>query len=62
MSNRKDVFTIVERKDQKPFWLRIGTAFVNKDESLNVYLDALPVNRELHIRESKPKEAAEAAE
>jgi hypothetical protein len=62
MSNRKDVFTIAERKGQKPFWLKIGTAFVNKDESLNVYLDALPVNGELNIREPKPKEVSGSAE
>lgn len=25
-------------------WLRLGTAFTNKDESLNAYLDSLPVS------------------
>ena len=53
MSNRKDVFTIVERKGQKPLWLKIGSAFVNKDDSLNVYLDALPLNGDLNVREAK---------
>ena len=59
MSNRKDVYTIVEKEGQKAFWLKIGTAFVNKDESLNVYLNALPINGELNIREPKPKEASQ---
>jgi hypothetical protein len=42
--------------------LKIGTAFVNKNDSLTVYLDELLVNGELHIRELKPKEASESAE
>ena len=62
MSNRKDVFTIVQRKGQKPPWLKIGSAFVNKDDSLTVYLNALPVNGELNIREAKPKENVEPNE
>ena len=62
MSNRKDVFTIVQRKGQKPPWLKIGSAFVNKDDSLNVYLEALPLNVELNIREAKPKENVEPNE
>jgi len=53
----KAVYTIVEQKkegvDQK-FWFRIGTSFVNKDESINVKLDALPVNGTLHIRDMLP--------
>jgi len=51
-----EVFTIIERKDDEDdFWLRIGTAFENKDGSLNVLLNAFPVNAKLHIREPKKK-------
>lgn len=55
MSDRKDVFTVVKssKDEAKSFWFRIGTAFANKDGSLHVYLNALPVNGELHIREAK---------
>lgn len=35
--------TPVERKDGTKFWMRIGSAFRNKDDSINVYLDAMPV-------------------
>ena len=58
---RGDVYTIVPREGQKNFWLKIGKAFVNKDGSLNVYLNALPLTGELNIRESKakPKTAAQ---
>jgi hypothetical protein len=54
--NYKPVFTIVEREGRKPFYVRIGIAFVNKDESLNVKLDGLPTNGSLHIRDWKPWE------
>ena len=55
MSQRKDVYSI-NKTDKKSYWNRIGSAFVNKDGSLNVRLVALPVNGELHIRDPKPTE------
>ena len=50
---RKDVFTIVETGEGKNFWRKIGAAFVNRDDSLTVVLDAFPVNGTLHIRDPK---------
>lgn len=47
-----DVFTIIERENARPFWVRVGVAFRNKDGSLNLYLDALPVNGRLNVRVS----------
>jgi hypothetical protein len=44
------VFTIVEQ-DDKALWRRVGSGFVNRDGSFNLYLDALPVNGRLHMRE-----------
>ncbi len=53
----KVVYTIVDRgQDKKPIWLRIGAAFVNRDQSLNVRLDAYPQNGTLHIRDYVPLE------
>jgi hypothetical protein len=56
----KVVFTIVERTlkngTKKKFWVRLGVAWVNQDESLNVYLDATPVNGMIHIRDDQPFE------
>ena len=50
----KIVYTIIEREDPDPnIWRRAGTAFVNKDGSLNVYLDSLPLNGQLHIRDPR---------
>jgi len=49
----KDVYTIIEANGrEKPFWLKVGVAFENRDGSLNVLLNALPVNGKLHIREA----------
>ncbi len=57
----KDVYVIKENdKTQRAFWLRVGRAFINQDGSLNVYLDALPPDGRLHIRDPKPKEAVAA--
>jgi hypothetical protein len=51
-NQRKDVFTIIDKGEgQKSFWVKIGAAFVNKDGSLTVKLDALPMNGQLQIRE-----------
>jgi hypothetical protein len=58
----KIAYTVVERnKDGRKFWVRIGAAFVNRDGSLNVRLDAMPVNGELQIRDYQPREAGERA-
>ena len=57
-SKMKAVFTIIEGdKLEKPLFRRIGTGFVNRDASLNVFLDALPVTGKLHIRDAEPKGA-----
>ena len=50
-NNFKDVYTIVEKENDKNIWIRIGTAFVNKDDSLTISLNALPTNGKLHVRE-----------
>jgi hypothetical protein len=47
------VYAIVDRKD-KHYWLKIGAAFTNRDGSLTVYLDALPIGtHRLQIREPR---------
>ena len=49
----KDVFAIVETKSEgrdRTRWIRVGVAFDNKDGSVNVLLDALPLAGRLQIR------------
>lgn len=53
---RKVVYTILEIEGGKSVWRVVGSAFVNRDESLTVLLDALPVNGKLHIREATERE------
>jgi hypothetical protein len=56
----KGVWSIVENdRMERPIWIRLGTAFVNRDNSLNVYLDAMPTNARLHIRDLEVKTAAD---
>lgn len=41
----------VERKDGSTHWMRVGTGFPNRDQSINLYLDVLPANQKLQLRE-----------
>ncbi|HEU4615179.1 MAG TPA: hypothetical protein VFS15_23965 [Kofleriaceae bacterium] len=63
------VITPIERKDGGKFWMRLGNAYVNKDNSINVYLDAVPLvaGRDgqgvtLQLRELTDDELRERAE
>ncbi len=54
--NIRDVYHIVEKdpvgkEPAKAIWTKIGVAFVNRDQSLNVMLDMLPLNGKVHIRD-----------
>ncbi len=58
MSNRKDVFTIIDKGEgRKAYWHKIGAAFENKDGSLTVHLDSLPFNGKLQIREPREQQS-----
>jgi hypothetical protein len=51
---RYQVFSIKERgeKEEKhQTWVKAGSAFMNRDGSVNVYLDVLPIDGKLHVRE-----------
>ena len=52
----KAVYTIVEggANRERKVWIRVGTAFTNRDTSINVRLDAIPTNGTLHIRDWEP--------
>jgi hypothetical protein len=54
-SKFKVAYVITERND-KTYWNRIGVAFTNKDGSINVKLDALPIGGTLQIRDYEPRE------
>jgi hypothetical protein len=49
----KDVFAIYDLKAEgreRSRWVRIGVAFDNRDGSLSILLDALPLNGRLYVR------------
>ena len=64
------VISPVERRDGGgKWWMRCGIAYVNKDESINVYLEALPLMGNakgdgvtLQLREFTAEEMRERAE
>ena len=41
----------IEKRGGGTYWMRMGTGFTNKDDSINIYLDALPKNFQLQLRE-----------
>ena len=43
-------YCIIEQPGESPTWIRCGHARLNRDGSLNVQLDALPLSGELHLR------------
>ena len=60
----KDVYAISESKGEgreRPRRVHVGVAFDNRDGSLNVLLDALPLSGRLQIR-NRPTETTENGE
>ena len=51
---RLAVFSIRENKGGS-VWIRAGSAFVNRDWSMNLLLDVLPLDGKLHVREATEK-------
>ncbi len=54
-----EVFAIQEnagKTKDKSIWTKIGSAFENKDGSLNIYLNALPLDGKLQVRTRKEAE------
>jgi hypothetical protein len=61
----KDVYAIYESRSdgrERSRWVRVGVAFDNRDGSVNVLLDALPLSGRLQIRTRPNDSAAEPPE
>lgn len=50
-------YTITER-GERTYWTRIGVAFTNRDGSITVKLDAVPVSGTLCLRVAKANESS----
>jgi hypothetical protein len=61
------VISPIDKKDGSTYWLRCGTGYVNKDNSINIYLDAIPCSGKdrgvtLQIRELTEDDMRERSE
>lgn len=48
--SKQAVYTVTKDEHGNTAWKRVGSAWANRDGSLNVYLDMLPFDGKLHIR------------
>lgn len=48
-----DAFQITEREGSKAQWNKVGVAFLNRDSSINVFLEAFPKDGKLQLRDRK---------
>jgi hypothetical protein len=55
------VVYVITRRNDRDHWTRIGVAFVNSDGSINVKLEAVPVNGEMHIRDYVAREDGDSS-
>lgn len=53
------VLSPITKKDGTTFWMRVGTGFPNKDDSVNVYLDVFPKDGKLQLREMDERDLRE---
>jgi len=59
----KTVYTVIERAPGKSYWTKVGVGFVNHDGSINLRLDAIPVNGSLQVRDyESPRDWEKRAE
>lgn len=62
------VITPIERGGITKYWMRLGTAFTNSDNSINIHLDAVPTTPhpkgglQIQIRELTAEDLRENAE
>ena len=60
------VISPIDLNNGGKYWMRVGSAFVNKDNSINVHLDAVPFNQKdglmVQLREFTDDELRERAE
>jgi hypothetical protein len=59
MKKMYKVLSPITKKDGTTFWMRVGTGFPNKDDSVNVYLDVFPKDGKLQLREFDDRDLRE---
>jgi len=56
VSQQKKMFKVLgivpkHNNPKENHWIRMGTAYVNRDNSINIYLEAFPSSFQLQLRE-----------
>jgi len=52
-----DVFVVIEQgANERPYWHRVGSAFVNRDKSIAITLNSLPMSGRLVLRPRVPRD------
>ena len=46
-----NVFALLPKKDGGTYWMKCGSGYGNKDDSINLYMDAYPITGKLQLRE-----------
>lgn len=59
VGKRYVVYSVRTNGREAAVWIRAGVAYLNRDGSMNVLLDVLPIGGKLHIREAPAPAAAE---
>ena len=49
---------VISKRGTRNYWTRVGVAFVNRDGSLNVKLEAIPISGDIQIRDYVPRDDA----
>ena len=58
---RLAVYAINEKEGERAWWQKIGLAFTNRDGSIAIYLDALPIGtNKLQVREQRDEQSPRA--
>lgn len=51
-------FSIIEKEGfERPVWHKVGVAWVNRDGSINVQFDSLPLGGKVQLREERDRAA-----
>ena len=53
--NTQALYGVVQRRNTKAFWTRIGTAFENRDGSWNLLFDYFPTDSNVTIQMREPR-------
>ncbi len=59
-----EVYTVIEARNEgdRNYWHRIGSAWKNRDGSLTIKLNSLPLNGELVVKKPRERDGSSSGE